>query len=588
MSFFFRSLSFSCLALPTFSLAEAKGVVLQAEAHMSSGAQVISDATCSGGGYARQMQGGYVPVVTVPVPETLASGSQEVWVRRRGGAVQMKRRVGAHQQPEPWCYSQETEFIWQRLGRWPGEELGSALVFIGGAKAEPAAELDAIYITPETASAADLDALLPALPEVPLSIAWDQPQRSLTADAFGLNGFAAVNPDTTANERYLANLAHMRPGFLRVHHADLMEDSRKTKGAGWLHHGTRAWDAARMLAALKPLREAGHRLMPCIPHWPDWMDADDDKRLDADQYDAFARLCAELVRMVNAEESGLLPILDWEITNELDERYHQRFHEAKEPDHLADMVRLYQTVAHAMKKADPRIRTGGPSAMNSYNFDFHQRFITACAADLDFYSTHLYVSGKSGESDSLIFQKASGPQFPIRRLRAYLDEASPRRHIPLYVNEFNISYDWRQGDRRMTTGFGAVWDAWFILTALEVGAEATAAWNECDGTFGKTTPKHERRLGAEAYHWWTQHLIGTQVRATLPDADAAQIKACAVMAKGQKRLLVVNRGARPRTVRLSEPGAGTLHTMLCMEAGTAAHSGELLRVPGQSFVLLVW
>jgi hypothetical protein len=562
-------------------------VLLEAEAHLSHAVVEVADDACSGAAFARSELGKYQPLLRAEIPTELGEGQHTLWLRRRGGPVQVKRTVEEKQIPARWHYVEEVEFVWEKVGTWSREQWGTEIVIITGAKSSPAAEVDALVWSAEPEP--DLDALLPALPVAALSVQWDQGVRLIPAEIMGLNGFAAYNPAVTEQPGYLENLAHMRPGYLRVHHAELMADSKKSKGAGWMNHQDRKWDAERVLSALRPLREAGHQLIPCIPHWPDWMDADDDGYLDANQFLPFAKLCAELVRIVNQEGSNLPSILDWEITNELDERYHQRFYEAGKPDRLPELVRLYQLIAREMKRMDQRIRTGGPSAMNSYNFDFHQRFISACASEIDFYTVHLYVSGKSTEPDSLIWKRADSPAYPIARIRDLLDAASGGIRIPLHLNEYNIGYDWRKADQRMVTGFGAVWDAWFMFAALEAGADAAAAWNECDGVYGKTTAKHQRRPAAELWHLLTRHVTGLQRQAVWqqPSSDLKAVASTSADAKSRS-LLVINRGARARTVVLNTTMKATRHDMDRTGLTSTSHQGDTVHVPAGSLALFVW
>ena len=75
-----------------------------------------------------------------------------------------------------------------------------------------------------------------------------------------------------------------------------------------------------------PGSRPGTTLLINVPNWPDWMDADHDGFLDADQTDAYARLCADLVRIVNGDLKKR--VVYWEVTNERDELYFVNFHQA--------------------------------------------------------------------------------------------------------------------------------------------------------------------------------------------------------------------------------------------------------------------
>jgi xylan 1,4-beta-xylosidase len=217
----------------------------------------------------------------------------------------------------------------------------------------------------------------------------------------------------------------------------------------------------------------------------------------------------------------------------------------------ADEVRRLtpEEALRAMKRADPAIKVGGPAVANSYAFDFHRRFIESAKQQLDFYSYHLYVSGSVGESDAGIMAKGTAAAGPTREIVQRLRAASPARPIEAILDEFNISWTWKVRDPRMTGSKGAVFDALTAVSAITAGADAAAAWNDRDGTYGKTGGKNERRPGAEWLHLSNEFLVD-EICATTTSAEKALVPFAIRTGRGQS-LMLINRDSCAREVRLS-------------------------------------
>ncbi|MBC8125722.1 MAG: hypothetical protein H8M99_01050 [Gloeobacteraceae cyanobacterium ES-bin-144] len=565
------------LLLPLIFLASSHAATFVIEAEKEPQGSVKSDTTCAGGAFVVAADQAYQPVFKATLPDNLPS-KVSLYVRRMGAPVQLKSVTTGKQSEIAWDWSKPGEFSWCKMGPFERSKLGESIMLIRG-DAGSSISIDSVVITDETNP--DLESLLPPLPPLPIQVDWTKPGQKISRDHFGLNVFSGFNPEIANHPKYLENLAYMNPGILRLHYGGMVDDATKNPSA-WVDYKNQCWLKERVLAALAPMRDLPSRLILCINTWPAWMDQDKDGRLDLNQHDAYAAFCADLVKIVNAPDAGK-PILWWEITNEMDDRYHKRFFEEKKPDHLNELTDIYLKSSTAMRKADPRIKTGGPATTNSYNMDFHRRFIAATAPMLDFYSMHLYVTGSRSASDSDIFAKSDSPAWPLTSVRSMLNDISPDRKIELLMDEYNINWDWKQEDKRMKDWRSAVWDAAFCVSAINAGADGTAAWNECDGAYGKTTRDHVRRPAADSFHLINSLLPGVSVPAQIDTPKSSGLRVLAVLRPdGKKALLLLNTGTRPRTLT----GVTGKATMIRQEGMTAIKLENMISLPSLSLALI--
>ncbi len=564
---------------------------VRVEAETAPQGKVLDDAEASGGKFVQRAEP-YQPVLVATVPPGLGD-SLGVWLRRRGESVQLKAIDPDGKQRElKWDYGQPKEWVWTFFGRFPRATLGERITVIRGASKTAMADVDVVVFSSDEPF--NPDTALPPPPPIAVTVDWAKVTGRATRRHFGLNGYAAVDPKGALDPAYQANMEFMAPGLVRLHHGALMHDSQN-EGVGWLDHAQRQWDAAkigRVLAAVTP-RDA--TLMICIPEFPAWMDADHDGRLDAGQGEAFAQLCADLVKLVNHGPGRRVEY--WEVTNELDGAYYKNFHrdggtgpllDPAKPDRLDELIAIFNQCAAAMKRADPAIKVGGPAVANSYLIDFHRRFIEGAQQQLDFYSYHLYVSGSAGESDAAIMAKGTAAAGPTREIVKRLRAARPARPIEAILDEFNISWTWKVRDPRMTGSKGAVFDALTAVSAITAGADTATAWNDRDGIYGKTGGKNERRPGADWLHLANEFLIG-EICATTTSAEKAVVPFAVRTARGQS-LLLINRDSRRREVRLTlgENGEGSWQRHEISATGTTVREeapGHTVTLPEHSLTL---
>lgn len=458
---------------------------------------------------------------------------------------------------------------------------------------------------------------------IQVRVDWDDVRASTTPLSFGLNGYSAVAPVVAAQPTYGRNLSYMQAGFLRYHYAGLAgragKDSRNDPRA-WVRNDARGWDAARIDAAMAAAGgwATAHGYTPekliTIPNWPAWMRTDSatvptgaggqvtiNGLLHRDEYDNFAAFCADLVRILNVEQGR--GITYFEVTNERDNLYYVPFLKAGAPHlHRLDaLVDIYNRAAVAMKAVDPTIRVGGPAFTRADLVEQVRHFVRGAQDNLDFLSYHFYASGNAADSDAAIYDRTAALGRHTRDIVAILAEESPGRAIPAFLNEYNISYDYRKPDPRMKNHKGATFDALAMIAAVENGAAGTNAWNERDGVYGKLDGGSNLRIGAETFRLFNTYLVGDRVAAASSAPGAIVAFAVRGRPAGRYAYLIVNRSPDRQRVKTHfggwMPGAKDLpftqHQISAAGYGTATVSRHDLtdrkfHVPGDSVTLLTY
>ena len=555
-----KSLIIVCgLAALSAGCVQAKPAYTLVEAEAMPQGTVKADPEASGGKYVGR-DGAYQPLLIGDMP-TGAGDSFVLWARLRGVAVQLKGIAADGGQHEfGWVWDKPAQWKWVSFGRHTRSELGTKILLLQGPDAQSDAGLDAVVFAAEDTFSPDSIALsLPPLPPVSVTLDWQKTVARATPISYGLNAFGGFNPDITQSAAYEANMAAMNAGLVRLHNGSLMNDS-KTDSNGWIDTANRRWDVEKIKKTLSGAYAYGPALMINIPGWPVWMDTDKDGFLDADKTAAYAKFCAQLVKIINKDLGH--HIVYWEVTNERDSPYYGDFHQnggalkdALKPDRLAELAAIYNACAHALKAVDPTIKVGGPAAARPDWTDFITRFAAATAPNLDFFSYHAYASGSKDDSDTQIFNRTEYFGGATNRIVAIMKEASPKRPIPVFFDEYNISWTWETRDPRMTNVKGAIFDALTMVAAVTNGADATMAWNEKDGVYGKMDDSYHPRPSTKTFALFNRYLVGSLVSASTSAPEA--VVACAVQsaAPSRKSVLLINRSGHDRSVVLMSQGS---------------------------------
>jgi xylan 1,4-beta-xylosidase len=389
------------------------------------------------------------------------------------------------------------------------------------------------------------------------SVDWNTLQGETTELSYGLNAFQGFEPQNINNSAYSNNMKYMNPGVIRFHHARALEDSSTKPGI--VDVANKRWDAKKVVSALqssiKTFGTDQPERMLNIPGFPEWMDANDDGFLDANQFDNYAKFCADLVKIANQDNK--LGVKYWEVLNEEDVKYYVDYHsnngwgalkDPKKPNRLSELTTIYNKAAEAMKQVDPTIQVGGPAIARSDLSPFYVPFIKATVDNLDFFSYHIYVSGSASTSDANVYKATDTIGNYTKRIAEAVQQASPNRAIPIFMDEHNISWTWTTRDVRMTNHKGAVFDALAMIKAIENGAAGTMAWNEKDDIYGKTSNQNALRPSAHLYHLLNENMIGS--RATT-STNNSNVKAFAVDGKNDpyKTYVLVNASGSSQTVQ---------------------------------------
>ncbi|NEQ29274.1 MAG: hypothetical protein F6K28_62175, partial [Microcoleus sp. SIO2G3] len=207
-------------------------------------------------------------------------------------------------------------------------------------------------------------------------------------------------------------------------------------------------------------------------------------------------------------------------------------------DRLPELVEIYNKAATAMKQIDPTIQVGGLAIARPDLAPFYVPFIRGTVEHLDFFSYHAYATGSADTPDAEVYAAIDRIGEFTQHIAQALQQASPDRHIPLFLDEYNISWTWETRDLRMVNHKGAVFDALTILHTIQNGVDGTAAWNEKDGIYGKTSNQDELRPSAHLFHLLNQMLVGDRVETT----SRASITAFAIRNQSDagKTLVLVN------------------------------------------------
>lgn len=368
--------------------------------------------------------------------------------------------------------------------------------------------------------------------------------RSIPRAAYSINAFHAFDPDVSGNPAYQAAIAYLNPGMIRYHSTALITDSVKNR-RGWLNHETRSWDVEKIRRATAAW-PADTPKMLTIPRPPVWMRDPETRLIASDQLDAYASLCADLVRILNIDLK--LGIVYWETLNEPELTYVRPLREKKQADQFNTVIELHKRAMVAMKQMDPTIQVGGPAVSSAAWTEIVNRFSKGARDHLDFFSCHNYGSGNISDPDEKIYSAAQSFSPKLRRVRDILQNNIPGRRVPIYFDEFNIKWTWQPVESRMATHKGAVFDALALIAAVSEDIDGTFAWNDVDNVYGKYSRAYEPRPSAHLYHHLNARFIGDLL--STASSDPSAVIPFAVRQPGTRlhSLLIVNRSEEERQI----------------------------------------
>lgn len=536
-----------------------RGALVEAEAVEGAGeyAAVIDDPDASG---ERAVTSGeaYRPLFRQAVsedwPDRLA-----LWVRHRGGPLQLKFRVDGNNEEVKWLWAKPERYTWSRFGVYDRDDMGDRVEIIRGGGEAP--RVDAVVIEPvEAAGAADapqdaaeagIDARaaagraipparpspgLPPIQEV-LTVDWSADEGRLTASHWGVALYHAVDGRAADDAGYVDFLTAARPGLVRIHRAD--------QGKFWMNpdkqrfdDGLPAWNVeaiGRALAPVRAIRDAGLDVTLMIDHgyWPTWFSAG--KYVEPERYEQAASLTRELVEAV--AQTGVR-VDRWEVLNEADNLYAKR-------STIEAMGDLFNVLAGAIRQADPQAVVGGP-AFTWANPEWVEPFLDRCGDAIDFISWHNYAGGSPTVPNDTLFAQTR----KIADHAADVREQLARRglnDVATYLTEFNVQWTWAPFERRHANNVGAAFQAATVVALAQQQVTGVAVWHAKGNAYGLIDSDDRVRATGQLYLLspWLRGRIGSATLSGGPAMDRhsglALLAVPVTRDDGGRSLLLVNR-----------------------------------------------
>jgi xylan 1,4-beta-xylosidase len=404
------------------------------------------------------------------------------------------------------------------------------------------------------------------------------------------SGFAVeTSQDPLFQAAVTATMGPSGQGLLRYHRSQQMEDSTTTS-VGWIESastpGACAWNVSRIEQVLSGLpwlnaTTSQNRVMMGITGWPRCMaNASNNGALLSNSTGAFAKLCADLVTIVNGQLGLQIPI--WELTNELDSN-------SAYTNNMSVVGTIVSEASKAMRAAQAAIDDkleliiGGPAFARPDLLNQVASFISTSGGDIDFLSYHGYATGDGTLANSSLWsiaQSVGGTTDGVRRTAVEVCNQfnlSPQRLCKTALNgtggsasrgdgkgmlllhdEWNIS--WNPPDSRMGSGVGAVFDALAIRSVQQHGA-AVARWNLADGWYGACNggPNYERRPPSYSHEMMARYARGLilpsasfpddgQVVAVFATASSASTVISGIAPASDFAIVFINRSGEPASV----------------------------------------
>lgn len=375
------------------------------------------------------------------------------------------------------------------------------------------------------------------------NINWSLLTRKTATDyTYALNIYKGHENSYATNQSYKDSVTYMKAGILRIHRAQMMQDS-SSNNAGWVKNPTNsnyAWDTAKIDTVLNNIVPLAGTIMLNIVNWPAYMD-DGTGKLKTDMYDEYAEFCASLLNYVKSK-SYFSKIKYWEITNEKDSKY---------DGNCGELAKVYNAVATRLRQIDSTIKIGGPAFTWYHKTVNNDAFIGAAYQQLDFVSYHTYPSGSTSDSNAKVWDSAQNMGSATNAMRTSINKFTTKS-IELFHDEYNIS--WNPPDSKMTSSVGMVFDALSMIAIANAGATGSMAWNECDGWYGKVNSdtNFTKRPAAHLYKVYNDDMKGNIVSSST--SDKTQLDIMAVKSGTWKKFTLINRSGADKTVQLSFSG----------------------------------
>ncbi len=369
---------------------------------------------------------------------------------------------------------------------------------------------------------------------IKITVDWDNVVRKIPSTTYGINTAANLIPAYSNDQTYMNNLKFItqKKSFIRLHGWGMLGDSPEA----WQDNGI--WDSDNIDQALRPLVNEGYTVMINIPSGPQ---GEDDYKDPA----AFATFCADLVKIVNIDHG--LGIKYWEIPNERESAF------ITPGLSVSEMATLIRTATTAMKAVDPTIKVGGP-ATSWVNIDYLSQLVDTLYPDIDFISAHSY-SGDGTNSLQNAYDIAQFATADLAELRARVNLITGDNYLPIFLSEYNISY---QGEPRIQTYEGTLYDAIILTESITAGADATMYWNMAPYSDMSLLDGDIRDESVQLFKIFNQSFQGDLVDSQSQDLAKVTVYATQTTTGDQAdtshAFSLINRTATPQAINLNFNG----------------------------------
>jgi xylan 1,4-beta-xylosidase len=378
--------------------------------------------------------------------------------------------------------------------------------------------------SPQPATVAPVASTISAL------VHWEASIAETTPFTFGVSGHEVVGAEGRSDPTLSEHFRRLGIRLVRLRCPGLTDR--------WANPLTSDWDETTVRESLS--RADSFQVVLNLPLWPSWMRQDGDRLLHVGEHAAYARLCARLVEMVNRRHRRR--IVYWELMHELEERY-------RRANRLTELWQLYNTLAVAMKRADPSIRIGGP-AFAAGDPQLLETFLLHCRAHIDFVSWHDYLRCPLGEPGERLLAQAIEVRERLQAVKALVKTHLGERSVPLLIGECNIDRQPRCPAGRASERIDAVWLASVFKHLAEAGTDMVAFSHLKGDHLGLYTAAGRPRPVATVLGWFARHLVGRVCRSTVTHFA---VESLAVRNReGQRAVLLINKSEEPVAVRLND------------------------------------
>ncbi len=213
------------------------------------------------------------------------------------------------------------------------------------------------------------------------------------------------------------------------------------------------WDFTKLDLTVNYIKDLGAEPMLCFgPGGPIWMAMKNNVYGDSKRYwrpagiPEYTAYCRKIVERYHRKG---IPV-KWEIGNEVElKRWPASYY-----------VKVFGSVAGAIKSVSPELATGGPATCNP-NLGWAGEMMDSYPELVDFVTYHEYGYSETYDTpDTFIMAKTAKYEASAVEYRQLIKRKLPGRQIPLIVTESNINWRWQGGvDPRIRDIRGAAWFA---------------------------------------------------------------------------------------------------------------------------------